>query len=225
MGNKGDLNMYHYVEDKEFVCKMRILGGNIMQELCHCLKTDYCISANFFLVGSGKRNLIMQNGNGKVDLDYNLEIIKPSDLKERALKTNIIKAFNTVLRNRDLDDCKDSKSVITTGGIVFKNGNDTVFTLDVCIVTKDERGKYRRLIHEKTGFSYYDKYYWNEAPFSGDYKKRVDYIKKNGKWDLLREQYKRIKNKYLCQNDNNHPSFVCYLEAVNNVYSSLLKNK
>lgn len=61
------------------------------------------------------------------------------DWNEKTLKTNIIKAFNTVLRNQELDDCKDSKSVMTTGGIYFLNGNDTVFTLAVCIVKKDER--------------------------------------------------------------------------------------
>lgn len=26
--------------------------------------------------------------------------------------------------------------------------------------------------------------------------------------------------RYLTQNDHNHPSFICYIEAVNNVYNS-----
>ena len=46
------------------------------------------------------------------------------------------------------------------------------------------------------------------------------YIKSKGKWALVREQYKRIKNKYLTSNDYNHSSFICYIEAVNNVYNS-----
>ena len=39
-------------------------------------------------------------------------------------------------------------------------------------------------------------------------------------YGLTREQYKRIKNKYLTSNDYNHSSFICYIEAVNNVYNS-----
>ena len=84
----------------------------------------------------------------------------------------------------------------------------------------DADGNYHRLIHEKTGFSYYDKYFWNQAPNSRRLKEKADYIKSKGKWALVREQYKRIKNKYLTSNDYNHSSFICYIEAVNNVYNS-----
>ena len=58
------------------------------------------------------------------------------------------------------------------------------------------------------------------APNSRNIKFKVDYIKSNGKWKLVREQYKGIKNRYLTKNDHNHPSFICYIEAVNNVYNS-----
>ena len=34
------------------------------------------------------------------------------------------------------------------------------------------------------------------------------------------QQYEKIKNMYLVRNDYNHPSFICYIEAVNNVYNS-----
>lgn len=50
--------------------------------------------------------------------------------------------------------------------------------------------------------------------------KKADYIKSKGKWALVRKQYKKIKNKYLTSNDYNHSSFICYIEAVNNVYNS-----
>lgn len=46
------------------------------------------------------------------------------------------------------------------------------------------------------------------APNSRDIKFKVDYIKSNGRWELVREQYKSIKNRYLTQNDHNHPSVV-----------------
>ena len=37
---------------------------------------------------------------------------------------------------------------------------------------------------------------------------------------MVREQYLALKNMYLSKNDINHPSFICYIEAVNNVYNS-----
>ena len=184
--------MYEYVNDKQFLSRMRSLCGDIMQDLCHTLKEEYDIGASFYLVGSGAKNLIMQNANRPIDLDYNLEIVR----------------------------CEDSTSSLTTEKRCFTQGNDTDFSIDVCIVCEDVDGNYHRLIHEKTGFSYYDKYFWNQAPNSRRLKEKADYIKSKGKWALVREQYKRIKNKYLTSNDYNHSSFICYIEAVNNVYNS-----
>ena len=46
--------MYKYVEDKQFLSRMRSLCGEIMQDLCHTLKEEYDIGASFYLVGSGE---------------------------------------------------------------------------------------------------------------------------------------------------------------------------
>ena len=89
----------------------------------------------------------------------------------------------------------------------------------MCITVRDEKDNYHRLIHEKTGWIYNDRYYWNMAPYSKKLKEKADHSKKCGKWELVREQYRRIKNRYLSENDKNHPSFVCYVEAVSNVYN------
>lgn len=213
--------MYEYVNDKQFLSRMRSLCGDIMQDLCHTLKEEYDIGASFYLVGSGAKNLIMQNANRPIDLDYNLEITRIDDWEDcRNIKECVRKAFNTVLRKHGWNDCEDSTSSLTTEKRCFTQGNDTDFSIDVCIVCEDVDGNYHRLIHEKTGFSYYDKYFWNQAPNSRRLKEKADYIKSKGKWALVREQYKRIKNKYLTSNDYNHSSFICYIEAVNNVYNS-----
>lgn len=212
--------MYHYLDDKEFVSKMRNLCGDIMQDLCHILKEDYDIGATFYLVGSGARNLIMQNNNEPVDLDYNLEIIRCEDFEDcRYIKECVRKSFNKALKVNDLDDCNDSTVPLTTELIYFTEGNDTEFRMDVCITARDEDDNYYRLVHEKTGFALYDRYFWNIAPNLKRINEKVDYIKKCGKWMLVRQQYEKIKNMYLIRNDYNHPSFVCYVEAVNNVYN------
>jgi hypothetical protein len=76
------------------------------------------------------------------------------------------------------------------------------------------------MIHKKTGFTYYGQYYWNEAPHSERIQEKATHIKEKGKWQLVRSQYLDIKNRYLRQNDHDHPSFICYIEAVNNVYNA-----
>ena len=232
--------MYEYVNNKQLISSMRSCCGDIMQDLCHILKVKYNIGATFTLVGSGARNLILQNANEPIDLDYNLKIIRIDDYEECFyIKECVRKAFNIVLRKHGWRDCEDSKSSLTTKKHYFPRISDTEFSMDVCIVYEDEDGNFYRLIHKKTGntnvnnivyaASIYpgvvtrrpvNEYYWNMAPNSRNIKFKVDYIKSNGKWKLVREQYKKIKNKYLTQNDHNHPSFICYIEAVNNVYNS-----
>lgn len=230
--------MYNYVEDKQLISRMRPLCGNVMQDLCHTLKEEFGIGATFTLVGSGARNLILQNANEPIDLDYNLKIVRSDDWDCKYIKECVRKAFNIVLRKHGWRDCEDSKSSLTTKKYYIP-GSKTLFSIDVCIVCEDEDGNLYRLIHKKTGYTNLNSisyaasiypglvtrrpvnaYYWNKAPNSRDIKLKVDYIKSNGKWELVRKQYKSIKNRYLTQNDHNHPSFICYIEAVNNVYNS-----
>lgn len=211
--------MYEYVDDKQFLSCMRSLCGDIMQDLCHTLKEEYDIGSSFYLVGSGARNLILQNSNQPIDLDYNLEITRIDDWYDcRNIKERVRKAFNIVLREYEWNDCQDSTSSLTTKKGYFSIGNDTEFSIDVCIVCEDVDGNYYRLIHDKRRFP--NRYFWNQAPNSRNIREKAKYIKEKGKWKLVREQYKKFKNKYLTSNDYNHSSFICYIEAVNNVYNS-----
>lgn len=142
--------MYEYVDDKQYLSRMRSLCGDIMQDLCHTLKEEYDIGSSFYLVGSGARNLILQNSNQPIDLDYNLEITRIDDWEDcRNIKECVRKAFNTVLREYGWSDCEDSTSSLTTEKCYISNGNDTGFSIDVCIVYEDVDGNYYRLIHEK----------------------------------------------------------------------------
>lgn len=171
--------MFDYVKDKEFLSRMRNLCGEIMQDFCHYLKEDYDIGAVFYLVGSGARNLIVQNASLPIDLDYNLEIVRCEDFEDcRTIKESARKSFNKVLQEYRLGDCEDSTSSLTTGKIHFVKGNPTEFSMDVCIVCRDTEEHFHRLIHQKTGFTYWDRYYWNEAPHSAGIQEKAKYIKK-----------------------------------------------
>ena len=211
--------MFDYVKDKEFLSRMRNLCGEIMQDFCHYLKEDYDIGAVFYLVGSGARNLIVQNASLPIDLDYNLEIVRCENIKVgKSIKESARKSFNKVLQEHGWGDCDDSTSSLTTEKRHFVKGNPTEFSMDVCIVYRDAKKHFHRLIHHKTGFTCWDRYYWNEAPHSAGVQEKAKYIKTRGKWELVRRQYLDIKNRYLRQGDHDHPSFSCYIEAVNNVW-------
>ena len=213
--------MYHYLEDKEFERRIRRYGGEIMQQMCHYLKTDHGISARFYLVGSGAKNLITQNEGRPVDLDYDLEILRCDDLNDgRSLKHAAQRAFDKVLLNRGQLYCQDSTSTLTSRQILLDLSHPP-FSIDVCITHRDGTDCHHRLIHEKTGWTYNDRYYWNKAPQSRRLREKAEYIRKNGRWEQVREQYLRIKNLHLTRNEmKDHPSFTCYAEAVSNVYNT-----
>lgn len=213
--------MFNYVTDKEFISKMKQLCGSIMQDLCKCLKRDYDISATFYLVGSGARNLITQNAGGAIDLDYNLEIVRCDLQKEKDIKETVRKAFNQILTDYGWADCEDSTATLTTEKRHFIKGNTTEFSMDVAIVKRDSDDALFRLIHDKTGWISLDRYYWVKSHNSIGIREKATVLKKSGCWTDVRNEYLKIKNMYLRYNDYNHSSFVCYIEAVNNVYNRI----
>ena len=221
LGKEREFYMYDYVEDKEFLRRAQADCSQMMHELEEELREEG-INTQFFLVGSGARNMVMQNGNGPIDFDYNLNILSCDDIDDcRFIKEEVRKAFNRVLRNNGLCDVSDSTIPLTTKPIYFTDKPDIKFTMDVCIV-RNRNGKWERLKHEKTGIWQNDSYYWNVAPNSRNYVEKSKAIKDvPGWWEVVRQQYKDIKNRYLSKQDNDHPSFVCYIEAVNNVYNQM----
>lgn len=216
--------MYHYVKDKDFLNHARRSCSSIMKELENELRKKG-MNTQYFLVGSGGKNMITQNGNEPIDYDYNLSIISCEDWNNcKKIKDMVRNTLNKVMRNNKLPDVDDSTSSLTSKKIHLVNYPDIEFSIDVCIVVENQDGTWDRLIHEKCrdfGYGYSDKFYWNTAPNSDSYSKKADKIKKvPGGWKKVREEYLKIKNKYLSNNEPK-PSFICYIESVNNVYNNL----
>ena len=212
--------MYHYIEDKEFLKNLRSVCSDIVNQLVQQINNDGELLVEAHLVGSGARNMVTQNANEPVDLDYNLCIVDTfgMDINDgRCLKEYIRKRFNIVLKRNGWGDCGDSTSVLATEKRPFPKGNKTKFSIDLAIVQK-QGDSWFRLIHRKTGFVHLDQWYWNEAPHSNGLCKRVNTLKRNDLWTEVREVYLRKKNAYLCKQDPYHPSFIAYIEAVNEVY-------
>lgn len=208
--------MYHYIKDKEFLKRLRGACGDIVNQLVQSINNDSVMTVKACLVGSGAKNLITQNEDEAIDLDYNLCIVSAksiSMLDSRAIKEYIRKQFNKVLSSNGWGDCQDSTSAFTTEKRVFKKGNQTAFKIDIAITCK-YLNDWQRLIHQKTGLVILDGYYWNEVQKPGRLEEKVRALKDENLWDEVRDIYHEKKNFYLCKNDHNHPSFIVYEETV-----------
>ncbi len=213
--------MYHWVEDKDFLKRAYSLCADIVNQLVQQLEKDG-IDVSMNTVGSKKRNMITQNEKEPIDFDFNLLVDESGgEYMEKELKETVRKAFNVVLSKNGWGDCYDSKSVLTTEKRSFVKGNKTEFSIDVCIVRIDRQDNLQRLIHEKTGNIWFDQWYWNTVPNSRNVWDKEDALKPNY-WGVVRETYLDKKNMYLSRPyDHSHPSFICYIEAVNEVYEKV----
>ncbi len=218
MGEEEIVIMYHYIEDKVFLKDMKYLCSNIINQLVQLINNDSLMEVKAHLVGSGAKNLITQNSNEPIDLDYNLMIIHSEINSGREIKEYIRKQFNVILNKNGWSDCMDSTSVLTTEKRHFTKGNHTEFSIDLAIVFNDRNG-WHRLIHEKTGVTAWDRYYWNSVPDSRNLFDKVAAIKDEHLWDEVIDEYLEKKNMYLRRQDYNHPSFNVYVETVNQVFN------
>jgi hypothetical protein len=187
------------------------------------------ISAQFTLVGSGARNMVTRNGDGSFDLDYNLEITKASeeywnDL--RHLKDTIRILLDKAEKLNCFSESQDSTSCLTAL-LHFKDDPTVKFKFDVVIVSRNSKGKLCRLIHNKNAWGYgKDQYVWNEIPDSHDIAQKTRRLKAEGLWLTVRDRYIDRKNMYLSRWwDKDHPSFIAYIETVNELYCQYFGQK
>ena len=212
--------MYHWIENKKFLGAMRKECSDVINMVKVTINNDNYMEVTTSLVGSGAKDLETQNNNESVDLDYNICIINVyGSKKERDIKEYIKKVFNKVLKRKGWGDCSDSTSALTTP-LHKLDGYKTKFSIDLAII-KEENNKWFRLIHDKTGNTNNDKWFWNEGPSSKEINKKVKWIKNNNYWMQVRDTYLEKKNRYLSRQDMNHTSFNCYIESINEVYNSM----
>lgn len=169
------------------------------------------------LIGSGEKRLVLQNGNGSFDLDYNLIIKKdkqdminnPEQIKKIFIASfnNILKRYIKNFQKFDERSVKNSTSVITVN---LKNNNDVDFSFDVAILVECDNGFTYRLIYDKKS----QRYIWNEIRGSKDYYQRFAQIKNNGQFAQFKSRYIELKNMHLQRNDD-RKSFSVFLETLN----------
>lgn len=190
--------------------------ADLVNQLIQELKREG-IEARMSLVGSGRRNMVTQNGNEPFDYDFNVEIINAPNINDcRFIKNIAMECFDDVLRWNGFSNCKDSTSVISSKILKI---NKFKCKIDICIIKTDWQGYWYRLIHNKTGIVAFDQYKWEKGFDSTEIFRREEVLRKEPTmWNEVRHRYIDKKDIYLSRQDDNHPSFVCYAEVINEVY-------
>lgn len=227
MGGKEKYRMYRFVYESESkryrnACSRTLKGTR-------SLLMEESIVTQFTLIGSGAKNMITRNGDGPFDLDYNLEIIKAPSFYWNDLQhlKNIVRiTLDRAAKSFHFSESQDSTSCLTAL-LHFKDETAVDFHFDVAITAKNSDGTLCRLIHNKNAWGLgFDQYVWNEVPNSHDVSEKVAQIKSSGSWLEVRDRYIHLKNLYLsCPRDKDHPSFVVYIEAVNQIYNQYFCNR
>ena len=178
------------------------------------------IKATLYPIGSGKRHLVTQKIiNGKpqaYDLDFNLEIdldsLPPKYKSLKKLKDKIRGLLNEIIAENDsFSDGQDSTSVISVP-LHFPDSPEIKFSFDLAIVSRNPYGNLQRLIHDKS----HNNYTWSPSKKSKDCDKKAEKLKTAERWNQVRDHYLELKNQFI--NDTNHPSFICYVMAINEVH-------
>ena len=208
--------MYKYVPKKE-ASQYKRYCSNLLVSLRDSLKKEEKIIVTCQLIGSGAKNMVTRNGKGPFDLDYNLVLSSiPEEYANNPGKVKeIVRLRLDALIKEDKKNISPGKNSTSSITYIFhSHGKKKVdFKLDIAIILEDKKTAYR-LIYDKPQ----NQYIWNELPHYAHLPEKVEWIKKSGKTNDLRDDYLRLKNMYLERQDDNHPSFVVYAEAVEEVY-------
>lgn len=207
--------MFEYVSRRE-VAEYKAYCSDVLNRLKMKLENEHDIRTYVTLIGSGAQNMVMRNGKGSFDLDYNLVLTFVPQEYEKSLKRlkNLIQGILDDLVDKRFTHGKDSTSSITYLAHA-RERKTVVFSFDVALIR--EKGGQSKLVHDKKK----DIFIWNQIRDSGDLDKKVAMIKKGGRWKNVRDDYRELKNMYLKMSDRDHPSFVVYIQAVNQVYHAM----
>ena len=206
--------MYHYFTNKQHLSFCNKFCSDKLNRTVQMLESKYNLNCEFYLVGSGARNMVTQNENQPIDLDYNLIIYNLNNPTENApiVKKTVMDYLNGILDNTPFSNCQDSTAVITSQ---WKTDNGLYFSFDIAILIQDDEGCFHRMIHDK----YRERYYWVQIPDSSDLYDKVDRLKGLRLWQQVRDTYLHLKNLHLRNmEESTHPSFKVFVEAVNEVW-------
>ena len=215
--------MYEYVTKAEYVpVKNQI--EIVLKKKKKIMKTEYGLSFQYELIGSGKRHLItrIKGGNGGFDFDYNLIIPHPGQgyqYKADIIKRNFIEAFKKALKGTQYSFPKDSTSAITIK-MVDKKNRKISYSCDLAIIYYDENDGYEGYKYLRNNKKSGDYCFAFRAYNKDDVEYKLDEILEYTEgWEWSREEYLKLTN--INEGNKNKHSFSLYIEAVNNIYNQI----
>lgn len=163
------------------------------------------LTFSFNLVGSAKRNMIVDYPDKPFDCDYQLFLQKnKKELTAKQIKEKLIVLFNKFLSS-NFSNCENSTTAITTH---YKG--KIPFGYDIVII--DARGNTPLIIKRDKNYNHF----WNKLPHEKGYPSNLAQIDGPEMWTELRERYLDKKDK---QYHNKYPidrkSFQILNEAIN----------
>lgn len=191
--------------------KREILG--FLKKLQSDFKDKYGKGFSFSLVGSSKRNMVIQQQNPSWDFDFQIHIMSKDDIFEKETTRNGIREFiEKTIDNYTDNNNRWSKGEQKTSSIFWKkldNKNQVVKKFDLVILKWDYTIESFKILQKKAKIPKEKniKYIWNEVKTT--YKKilNIDFknLQNKKKFIILRQKYieKKCLNQYKNKEEKN----------------------
>lgn len=186
------------------------------------LRAEFGKTFNFMIVGSAKRNLVVQKGNSHWDVDYQLWFHSPKydevDAKElkEYVKTNLGKELGNKYSVRL------STSVITIC-LMADDGKHAIKSFDLALIRQNPKNQEIQILRGKNlDTNSKEKIVWESLKSPSKFYKERKKIKGKEMWDTLREIFLNHK----CENmekdkDKQEPTFSLYLKSIKETLDQL----
>ena len=206
---------YEYVPKEEWQ-PVRDKLYEIIYNLQHEVGDYFTFQYHF--VGSSKRNMITRdrNSNTGFDFDVNIEVNDPDEDYSAEEIRNILREGLDIVNNPNgrsifgYDYTEDSTRVLTIK-VKDKANSRILHSCDFCVVKDCADGRQQYIHYNKKQQSYS----WEYQP-KGYYElpEKIEWIKKNGLWQQVRDDYLEKKN---MNADKNKKSRSIFAETVHQV--------
>ena len=199
--------MYSYLEDSKLVSKTNRWGHAFALDLEKALK-EKDLNAEVDILDE---SIIVQNESlSSTEYPYVIKIDTNDSFPMESLE-KVKEALNTVLFNKELKEVNEFKYSYKTYKMHWLSRPKDNFTFEFFVITNNN-GNYSRVIIKKDQLV--------ELPMlnKDDLDKKESRIRFSRLWEEVTSSYLNKLNMYEKREDTNHPSFVCFIESINEVY-------
>lgn len=191
-----------------------------LYEIIHKLQDEVreYFTFQYHFVGSSKRNMITRgrNSNTGFDFDVNIEVNDPdedysAEEIRNILRNGLDRVTNPYGRSIFGYDYTEDSTRVLTIKVKDKANSRIIHSCDFCVVNDCEDGRQQYIRYNKKEHSYS----WEYQP-KGYYElpEKIEWIKKNGIWQQVRNVYLDKKN---MNTDKNKKSRSIFAETVHQV--------